>query len=339
MRKFFAIAAASLGLLLFLAVAAELIFGTWLSEDPLDQLGLARDSAVTVQPGTLYAGGADFVYRRDHWGFRGAGLDPAKIGILTVGGSTTNQLYLPDDATWQVVMERALGAEGRDAVVANAGVEGQSTIGHVRAMADWFPHVPALRPRFVMFYVGLNDIQLTGSWGDQLRQSSRAKWVRQHSALVRVWNNLAERKARLSPRPVDYAKAEWTERPLQPNWKPDKAALSDYKERLRQLAEMTHAMGAVPILVTQPRGDYRVSGGKVLGLVEDGVLNGVDHYRRLAAYNQATREVCEDQGLLCLDPAREISFEPGDFYDYVHNSPQGSQKLGRWFAAKLAGLV
>ena len=191
MRKFLSIVAVNLGLLLVFALAAEIVFGTWFSSDPLDQLGLPRDQAVTVQAGSLYDGGRDFVYRRDHWGFRGAGLDPAKVTILTVGGSTTNQLYLPEDATWQAVMERELKAQGREAVVANAGIDGQSTVGHLRAMSDWFPHVPGLKPRFILFYVGVNDVHLGGSSVDSLKHSGRIKWFRAHSALWRMFLDAA----------------------------------------------------------------------------------------------------------------------------------------------------
>jgi len=340
MRKVLALAVA-LGLLLVLAVAAELTFGTWFSKDPLDRLGLSRNAKFAVEAGPLYAGGTAFIYGRDRWGFRGDVPDPARISILTVGGSTTSQPYLPDDKTWQAAMERQLRAEGREVTVGNAGLDGASTQGHLRAMTDWFPHVPGLKPRFVLFYVGVHDVEPGGAWAG-LKQLGGVQWIRQHSGLARLWHEFAggaARKVRLGHQPMDYAKAEWTDKPLQPDWKPDKAALAAYVDRLKKLAELTHAMGAVPILVTQPRGDYRATGGKVLGVVEGGGLNGLDHYKRLAAYNQATRALCDDQGLLCLDAARELAFEPGDFYDYLHNSPQGAEKLGHWLAAKLAGLV
>ncbi|MGE5477721.1 MAG: SGNH/GDSL hydrolase family protein [Bacteroidales bacterium] len=343
MRKFLAILAINLGLLLLVAVAAELLFGTWFSKEPLDQLGLVRNSSTVISAGPLYDGGTDFTYRRDSWGFRGDGFDPAKVTILTVGGSTTNQLYLPDSATWQAVMERELRAQGRDVVVANAGIDGQSTVGHVRAMEDWFPHVPGLKPHFVLFYVGLNDVHAGNGVGavDALQHASKVKWFRQHSALwqagTKVVGAFTARRARLNHQRVDFAGAQWTDTPAQPDWRPE--GLDAYKERLRRLAQASHAMGAVPVFVTQTRVDFKAEDGRVLGMVEGDGLNGVDQYRRLSAYNRATREVCADEGLLCLDLAREVTFEPGDFYDYLHNTPQGAERIGRWLAAKLAGLV
>lgn len=345
MRKILSVAAVNLGLLLALAVIAELAFGTWFSKDPLDQLGLVRDAATTVSAGPLYDGGTDFAYRRDHWGFRGAGIDPSQVTILTVGGSTTNQLYLPDDATWQAAMARDLAAAGHPVVVANAGIDGQSTIGHLRALTDWFPHVPGLKPRFILFYVGINDVHADGGAVDALQHASRVKWFRQHSALWQAGAKLAgaftARRARLNHQRVDFAAARWTDTPAQPEWKPEgHRTVAAYQDRLRALARQSHAMGAVPVFVTQTRADFKVVDGKVLGMVEgEGGLNGVDHYRRLSAFNRATHEVCADEGLLCLDLAREVTFEPGDFYDYLHNTPQGAARIGRWLAGKLAGLV
>ncbi|MGE5515155.1 MAG: GDSL-type esterase/lipase family protein [Bacteroidota bacterium] len=341
MRKILTVAAVTLGLLLVLAVAAELLFGTWFSKEPLDQLGLVRNLNTTIQAGALYADGADFPYRRDRWGFRGAGIDPAQATILTVGGGTTNQLYLPDDATWQAVMERDLRAQGREAVVANAGIDGQSTIGHLRAMEDWFPNVPGLKPHFILFYVGINDVHADGGAVDTLQHASKIKWFRQHSALwqagTKVAGMLTARRARLNHQRVDFATAQWTDTPADPNWRDTNVAA--YQDRLRRLAQDSHAMGAVPVFVTQTRADFRLVDGRVQGMIEEDGLNGVDHYRRLSAFNRATREVCSDEGLLCLDLAREVTFEPGDFYDYLHNTPQGAARIGHWLASKLAGLV
>ena len=183
MRKIPCVAAVVLGLLLVMAVAAELLYGTWFSKNPLDRFGPPRGTAVAISPGQLYDGGLDFTYRRDRWGFRGTGIEPSQVSILTVGGSTTNQPYLPDDATWQAVMQRELEATGHPVVVANAGSDGQGTSGHLRALEGWFPHVPGLRPHFVLFYVGLGEVRADGGVADAPQPPGMLQWIRQHSAL------------------------------------------------------------------------------------------------------------------------------------------------------------
>lgn len=346
MRKIPVILAACAGLLLLVAAAAELLCGSWFSQEPLAHIGLARDTATTVSASGLYDGGGEFAVRRDHWGFRGDGGDPAQITILTVGGDTTAQTTLPDDATWQAVMARDLGVDGRTVTVANAGIDGQSTIGMARALAEWFPQVPALKPHFMLFSVGIEDARAEASDSDALRPAMGVRWLRQHSFLWQGGKRLLSRfiappPPRQDHRRVDFATLTWIDAPAAPDWKPEgDFRLDAYRERLRHLAQDSHAMGAVPVFITQTRADFRTVDGKVMGAADgEGGLNGIDRYRRLAAVNRATREVCADEGLLCLDLAREVTFEPGDFYDYVHNTPQGAAKIGHWLAGKLAGLV
>ena len=336
--------AVNLLLLLFGVAVAELTFGTWFSDDPLDELGIPRDFSTTVSAASLYPGGGEFVYRRDHWGFRGD-VDPETVNIVTIGGSTTNQLYVSEDRTWQAVMVRELKAAGRDVVVANAGIDGQSSVGHIKVLETWLPHVPGLKPGFVLVYAGINDVQVSGAWVDDLKQRSWYKRARQHSAVVGMVNKVAgmlkARRAKLTHRAVDWANVQWTDKPNQPDWKPDQGVSQpeSYRQRLKRLAVLIHEMGAVPVFVTQPRGDYRFKDGKLEGMAMPEGPNGIDQYRLLSAFNKATLQTCKEEGLLCLDLAGEVKFGPGDFYDMLHNTPQGAEKVGRWLAERLAGLV
>lgn len=330
MRKAFTLFAVGLGLVAGAVVATELIFGTWFRADPLDSTGLERDRALTVS-----VRAEPHVYRRDHWGLRGAGVDPATITVLTVGGGGTDQPHLPEEWTWQAVMERELRAMGSQAVIANAGIDGQSTLDQLRAFQDWFPHVPGLKPRFVLLAAGYND-----EADPPPSPGPAATWLR-HSALIRLIAS-ASGPADASAgayAPVDFATLKWTD---QAGGLVDHtAALAAYRERLKALAQAAHAMGAVPVLVTQVRGDAKLVDGNPWGVVADapGGNNGLDRFHALTAFNRATREVCRDEGLLCLDMASELVFETDDFHDYLHMSPRGAEKIGRWLAGKLAGLV
>jgi lysophospholipase L1-like esterase len=336
----------NLGLLLAGLVALELVFGGWLSRDPLERLNLGRDSVIRVDASGLYPGGAPFTYRRDHWGFRGAGVDPARIEILTIGGSTTNQLYLPDPLTWQTVMGDAMAAAGRPSVIANAGIDGQSTIGHLFNFDAWFPFVPGLHPRMVLAYVGINDAMIGKLTPDSLAFSSFHKWFRHNSALFRLGRTvsgaLEARRANLTHAAIDFDHAQWTDQPNTPDNSTAHPAsdLGQYSERLRRLVERIRAIGAVPVLVTQTRGDYRIEpDGRVIGLVGEDRLNGIDHWRLLGAFNAATLAVCAETGAVCLDLADAVRFAPGDFYDHVHNTPAGAERIGLWLAGRIRPLL
>ncbi len=343
-RRVARIVLVNFALLLAVAVAAELLFGHWFSRDPLDRLDIFRNGRTMVDARPLYPGGRTFLYRRDQWGLRGAGVDPAAVAVLTIGGSTTNQMYLEEDATWQAAAARALASRGRPVVFANAGLDGQSTLGHLRNFDAWFPNVPGLKPKVIIAYVGLNDLAAGGLSIDALAFSSTLKQLRYNSALIRagrvVEGWLAARRARLNHRKVDYARAEWTETPNFPDARPPDTRA--YAARLRELVGRIGALGAKPVLMTQMSGDVRLVDGRARGLAaKDGPNgpNGIDRWRQLAAFNAATLAVCRETGAACLDLAGEVVFEDRDFYDEVHNTPQGAEKIGRWLAERLAGML
>lgn len=357
--KLFRVIVINLGVLLALALAAELVFGHWIGASPLGRLAVPRNVKVVVSAASLYPGGGEFLYRRDAMGFRGSRIDPARISILTIGGSTTNQLYLPEEATWQAVLERTLRQTGHDVVVANGGIDGQSTVGMIADLDLWFPNVPHLKPHLVLAYVGINDVYKTGPararlagksesrqiLRDRLKFSGFRKELEQRSALVRLWTTVAgsvqARRARLDHHAKDFAGAQWTDQPTQPVWRPDQleANLAAYRGRLVRVDELIERMGAVPVFVTQTRADYRLENGRLLGIVEAEGPNGVDQGRVLARFNAVTMEVCRERHVTCLDLATELHFGDGDFYDYEHNTPQGAEKIGRWLAGKLTGLL
>ncbi|HTY78184.1 MAG TPA: GDSL-type esterase/lipase family protein [Candidatus Bathyarchaeia archaeon] len=323
-------------------LAVEMAFGEWIGAHPLGALNIPRSIHATISAAPLYAGGKEFVYRRDAMGFRGPGVDPARITVLTLGGSTTNQLYLPEEATWQAVLERSLRRDGHDVVVANAGLDGQSTVGMVADLELWMPNVPHLRPRLVLVYVGINDVYVRATWRDSLHRTKLTRELEERSALVRLWTviagSLEARRAGLRHRAVDFSRVTWTR---QPGAAADlrRPSLADYKARLRRITALIEDLGAAPVFITQTRADYKMVNGELIGISTEAGPNGVDQGHALARINGATLEVCQEGLATCLDLATELHFEPGDFYDYEHNTPQGAERIGRWLAERLEGLV
>jgi hypothetical protein len=82
----------NVAVLAVLAVVGELILGTWL-------LG--------ANLGTLNVNTKVAHYNRDRYGLRGNyGSDPARINLLAVGGSTTNEVTVGDGDTWSSILRR-----------------------------------------------------------------------------------------------------------------------------------------------------------------------------------------------------------------------------------------
>lgn len=119
-----------------------------------------RNVAIVFDSTTYHAGSTTFLYRRDRYGLRGDYGSLSQIDILAIGGSTTNELHIGEGQTWTDVLAENFRANGRAVTVANAGVDGHSTVGHLCSFEGWFPALPELRPRYVLAYIGINDIHL-----------------------------------------------------------------------------------------------------------------------------------------------------------------------------------
>lgn len=349
----------NLAFIVAILVAAEALFGAWFSGNfarvlfPVDGVTVLHD----VRP--LYEGGsANAAYRRDRFGLRGRYDRPSNIDILTVGGSTTDQFYLDEGETYQDRLAERFAASGRTVSVVNAGADGQTTVGHLRAMDEWFPLIPNFRPRFILAYIGLNDSELDAvdrtafERGDRIGSAGIVPYIKRRSAIyllyTTIWGVKIAREARLGHgqarvvgqdasgaslwREVDPASvpAFGDERQAQ--------RLPEYAERVTELVRRIRGFGAEAILVTQSRADYRVRDGKVFGRLQgDGTIN-TGSYARMAAFNRATLDVCRAAKAVCIDLGTELWFDDLDYYDTVHATPRGAAKIGAYLHDRLKGL-
>jgi lysophospholipase L1-like esterase len=344
-------------------VALELLFGAWVFHDPVRILNVPRNVSIEYTIDSPYFPRQPSLYERDRWGFRGSYRNPAEINILTIGGSTTDQRYISEGQTWQNVLQENFARAGRDITVINAGVSGQSTFGHIRNFDLWFPHIPGLKPKYILVYVGNNDmfLEAPNSGWDELRRAGKTSLVdeiKDKSALFYLWRTLrgivSARKYGLVDSVVDFENGTWVSEPARTDYR---RALYErvkaYRNRLSVLIDEIEAFGSTPIIVTQTRGDYRFDNGQVVGLAGaqgralrgfvDSVLgdldsfpfNGLDHYFILSLFNEASISVCQQKEAICIDLGSELHFEIGDFYDYVHNTPQGTEKIGAYLYGKL----
>lgn len=346
LRRAALLVAWNVGLTAILVVALELGFGGWTDPLRINQLNIPRNVRLNYDAAGLYdAESTAVVYTRDKHGFRGVDGDPSLVNLLTVGGSTTDQRYISDERTWQSVMRAEMAGRGRDWRIANAGVDGQSTLGHVKCFQLWFPKVPGLRPSHILFYIGINDllrpldpgserslVKGPQSWTDHLRE---------RSVLWHVWRTATAvagaRRAHVFHHRKHFDALEWTLSPRQANHDFAAPRIAGYLERVALLVEHTRALGAVPVFVTQPtrycRETPRGLEGVATLLTVDGLpVNGLDLRAILRRMDAALGEYCAAHQLAFLDIAGTPAWEDGDFYDHVHMTPSGAGKLGRLLA-------
>ena len=108
--------------------------------------------------------GADSIIRRSNNSIGLRGMEPPKdlnlkdtLSIITVGGSTTECYYLSDGDTWPDMVYKFLSVSLKPLWLNNAGLDGQSTYGHLVMLEDY---ILKLKPKVVIFLIGINDVAL-----------------------------------------------------------------------------------------------------------------------------------------------------------------------------------
>ena len=356
----------NLGILAGLLVVLELLFGTWFSDvHALHQFTKPRDLRIE-RPNPLSETPPVIVYTRDVNGFRGLTGPVSEIDLLTVGGSTTDQRFLDDNATFQAVLRAMFAEGGRMVSVANAGIDGQTTFGHLENFPSWFSLVDGLHPRYVLFYVGINDALIVAEKGayDVIEASSprlRAQlYIREKSAFYQIY--LIAKRAFFTPHvahrfdKINFAtgdglvrRGRLSEDALK---SPDvSSALTALETRIAALAARAKSLGAEPVFVTQRSTAWTRAGGDLFGVADVapgfhrglvarfGALSGIDIYRIERAVADAVLRGCRTSGGHCFDLMAEVDFDLDvDFYDEIHTTADGSARIARFLYQKLSGL-
>jgi hypothetical protein len=341
------------GLILFVGLLIlEAIFGNWFSPERMNRLNVRRNFETEFDISPVYPSATGRSrYVRDQYGFRGRYPSPDSIDILTIGGSTTEQRLLSEGETWQDCLARQFERHGKRVSVVNAGIEGQSTFGNIRNFDWWFPFVPNLRPRFVLAYVGINDVfRMDDSIPlDDLYAAEPAwrRFIKERSGLYSLYQKVigawaVARVENLDRERVDFQSIQWVDQPLLK----DHAVIMErplrsYEERLTLLLQKIKDFGATPICVTQTTLKWKFEGGKLVGIppyptILGTEINGVDFYYMLGLLNARTLQVCAREGGIPVDLAGELVLEEQDMYDFMHTTPRGAEKIGRYLYSKLS---
>ena len=331
-------------------VLIELVFGGWLSNDPwkkVEALNIIRNRHITYATEPIYGKSLPSVlYTRDRYGLRGGCSKVSDIDILTIGGSTTDQRYVPDGMTYQDVLQKLLSEKlAKPICISNAGVDGHSTFGHLASFDDWFPLIRDLKPKYFVFYVGINDAGFVdkpiGGFDTLRREGERHFWgeIREKSAiyrLARIIGNVAR----------SSSSGEYAQHGETPASEKDYLAQSTtagveflikkntdkFRVRLDKLLAETKNYGATPICVSQPNLFTSVVNGTLKGTsnvfeYRGRTYNGLDFESSLRALNDVMRSSCKNVGGFFID-INSRQFKTSNFYDNVHMGPSGTERLG-----------
>jgi hypothetical protein len=335
----------------FLAIAAiEAVFGAWLSPNYVN-LEIWRDELRYYDVKDFHSSFGMTTFRTDEHGFRGAYGTPSDIELLVIGNGTTIEQYVSEGETWADYLRQNFADAGRKTAIAAAGYHGQTTRGLIRRFDLWFPLVPGLRPRVILAYIGSNEDGLeVATHYDAMVSPKRSKRLRHYFKNNSFFYGLANRLRRkfrsktptkvgadnaLSPRrwrPIAFpSEAEIKRSQARP-------ILVNYRSRVTQLIGRIREFGAVPVIVNQHFGRYRIIGGK---LHESGTGTGAQgDYFKARMLGDAAMTACRAGGAICIDMVREMGFSgDGDFYDHVHTGPSGNRRIAKFLYRRLKDVI
>jgi len=291
----------------------------------------------------------EIIHTKNSLGFRGPekpqeGI-PNTLSIIAVGGSTTECLYLPDGKDWPAIVGDSLKTRFSRVWINNAGLDGHSTFGHIVLMKEY---ILPLRPKIVLFLVGRNDIGNTGDSGfesshikSRISFSSFENFLKSlsaHSELASLGLNVYRyfrAKSQGLPHAVVHLSPEKTlpypgkdlEQTLEFH---KKNFIPWYEKRLETLITLCEKNNILPIFITQPAlfgpGIDPVTNADLAGIAVEGDV-GYDAWMLLELYNETTRRICKKMQVYLIDLAKEMPKNSAYYYDYLHYTIEGSQKV------------
>jgi len=286
------------------------------------------------------------IHTKNSLGFRGEeppGDFEKYLTIITVGGSTTECTFLSDGKTWTDVLGKKLKNDFEKLWINNAGLDGQSTFGHIVLMEDY---IVKLKPDVVLFLIGANDqgIEDFGEYDKEIMKDKvmfhSLKWfvksMANHSEVfslgVNLYRHIQAKLIGVEHRAYDFSlegkghyKLTREEEELQKKViQIHKSKFSNgYKKRLETLVRISRENNIEPIFITQPTlyGDYinDVKGIKI--------SHGKYMKEMLEVYNDVTRQVGRERGLLVIDLAMEMPQNTKYYYDFYHFTNEGAEKV------------
>jgi lysophospholipase L1-like esterase len=288
------------------------------------------------------------IHTKNSLGFRGD--DPPvdfekHFTLITVGGSTTECSFLSDGKTWTDILGRKLKEDFKKVWINNAGFDGHSTFGHILLMKNYIVN---LKPDVVLFLVGANDqgIARLNEFDESVIKDhfvfnsirGFVKSMANYSEVFALADNLYKQaRARLvgithNVINFEVMKKRGNVNTLSNEQKKAREYLlskhkniysKDYEKRLRSLLRISLNNGIEPVLITQPA----LMGNFIDDVTGANFSSTVFLWNVLEIYNDVTRRVGSENNVFVIDLAREMPKSSKYYYDYLHYTNEGAEKV------------
>lgn len=331
--------------------SAELIWGGWFDTGGMRKICRYVLCSANYRYQSKFTGATS--YMKDDYGLRGRAMPQSDIHIAVVGGSTSDQRKLNNDQTWDWMLEQKLAAAGRPMEIVNAGIDGQSTFGHIWNFRRWFPAIPNFRPQYFLFYIGINDLtpKVNTKRHDNVHDlgviEGTLEAIRNNSLFYELYHTIKGMQEAVRNRTHhDSARAEepYTVAfdPARNDWAFYQQHYLDkqFVDRLKHLVNLSASLNARPIFVSQRSARWTTRNGRIIGAASGKIVPRTIHFKgkpftftnadlgyaeRLLS--QTLMGFCQAQNLLCFDGFSNFQIDKSTTYDLVHTTPRGSAEI------------
>ena len=311
-------------LVFFVAITLiEIFFGYWFKDENFG-IYMRKERKINWQTNSTFNEEKyDFFYKRNYWGFRGEEFDPKDVKVIFEGGSTGNQRFTPEELTIVGLINQKLKLLNFDMSIFNASTDGKSVNGYINDFNYWFSKIPNFKPEYVIFYIGLNDRNIVDPFLDYKISEDKIDqikdFIKNNSIFIDKFKFF---KNKYFPRNtsaydfnnatlykdfqyVDYQKAIILHKDLN---KKDLEFKDMFKDKLIKLKSIIEKKDFEPIFITQ--------------LKFDGLRD-----KKLFLVNNELKKYAEANNYFLIPLDEILNMQINDFYDEVHTTPQGSQRI------------
>ena len=324
----------------------EAIFGGWFKKDNFGSY--FREHRMKKVPYSIKYNDKhyDFTYLRNYHGFIGEEIDPSKIHTVFIGGSTADERWKPRNLSIVEQLNNNFKNDLKDIKIINAGIEGQSTIGYIANFKFWFPKLKNFRPKYFIFYTGINDLfredyntydysdghaklvekdknkrlqddlKSKSFFYDSARKIKHKYYAREKKIFmdldeqIKKYPNGKYAKTALQNKPYNYLVFNKAIENLNMNEiiKKEKKFIDFFLKNIDTLADNSRKYSSTPIFLNQA------------------TAYGANIERHLAL-NFALKKHCIKKKYVCIDFANSFDGKLEYWYDGIHTTPLGSKVI------------
>ena len=324
--RFFKVIIYNFFIFFFFIILLEAIFGYWFKKENFG-IYMRKERKINWQTtSSFYGQNYNFFYKRNFWGFRGDEFDPKDVKVIFEGGSTGNQRFTPENLTIVGLLNDGFKNLNHDIKIYNASTDGKSVNGYINDFNFWFPKIPNFNPKYVIFYIGINDrfdnydsAYFMDNKVSEQRLDQIKDYIKNNSFFVDKFKSIKNKYLpkntfayNLSNNSI-YENFEYinlkTAFKIHDNIEDKNLILiKNFRSKLDKLNSVIKKLEIKPILINQ--------------LMYDGLKD-----KKLFLVNNELKNFAieNDYYLIALDEI--ITMEQRDYFDTAHTTPQGSKRI------------